>query len=45
MGILNRLFSRTANATSGRMTDEESVKIISAYGNALLDRKSVWGPI
>ncbi|HEX3912714.1 MAG TPA: hypothetical protein VHW71_04340 [Steroidobacteraceae bacterium] len=33
------------NVTPGPMTNEESVRIISAYGKALLDRKSIYGDV
>jgi hypothetical protein len=33
------------HAASGPMTNDESVKIISAYGKALMDRKSLYGDI
>jgi hypothetical protein len=45
MGILNRLFNRTAKVASGAMTDEEALKIINAYGKALLDLKSSYGDV
>ena len=43
--MFNRLFGRTAGAAKDRMTDAESVKIITAYGKALLDRGSSYGDI
>jgi hypothetical protein len=45
MGIFNRLFSRATKATPAPMTDDESIKIINAYGKALMDRKSSYGDV
>jgi len=43
--MFHRLFGRTAVAAKAPMTDAESVNIITAYGKALLDRKSSYGDI
>jgi hypothetical protein len=43
MGIFKRMFRQAATAPSAPMTDADSIKIISAYGKALLDRKSSYG--
>jgi hypothetical protein len=45
MGIFKRLFGQRAKAASSPLTDAEAVKIITAYGKALLDRKSSYGDV
>jgi hypothetical protein len=45
IGIFDRLFRRSANTTSGPMTDDKAIKIINAYGKALMDRKSAYGDV
>ena len=45
MSIVNRLFGRNSNKTSGPMTDDEAMKIINAYGKALINRKSSYGEL
>ena len=44
-GMFHKLFGRTENVASRPMTDADSVKIITAYGKALLDRKSSYGDV
>jgi hypothetical protein len=43
MRVFDRLFGRTRKTIPGPMTDEEAMKIINAYGKALMDRKSSYG--
>ena len=45
MGIFNGFFSRSPKATPAPMTDDESIRIINAYGKALMDRKSSYGDV
>jgi hypothetical protein len=45
MGIFNRLFAGRAGAASHGMTDAEAVKIINAYGKAIMDRKWQYGEL
>jgi hypothetical protein len=45
MGIFDRLFGRPRNTGSGPMNDHEAVKIINAYGKALMERKSSYGDL
>jgi hypothetical protein len=45
MGIFDRLFGKSANGSTKPMTDDEAMKIINAYGKAMMDRKSTYGDV
>jgi hypothetical protein len=45
MGILNRLFGGRSGVEPRGMTDDEAVKIINAYGKAMMDKKSQFGEL
>jgi hypothetical protein len=43
MGIFERLFGNSKH--SKLMTDDEAMKIINAYGKAMMDRKTAYGEL
>ena len=43
MGVFERLFGRSKGAAQRPMSDGEAMKIINAYGKAMMDRKSPFG--
>jgi hypothetical protein len=45
MSIFDRLFSKAAIAPSTRMADDDAMKIINAYGKAMMDRTSAYGDL
>ncbi len=45
MGIFDRLFGRATGALPKSMTDNEAMKVINAYGKAIMEKKSVFGDL
>jgi hypothetical protein len=45
MSIFDRLFRKAAIARSTRMTDDDAMKIINAYGKAMMDRTSAYSEV